>query len=295
MSRAEHHHIVPRSYLERFATDAGELAMFDKSTEKWIDLHASNAAVRSDFYTVDLINEGASDEVEQALGRIEGRMATALRHVDEGVWPPDEEDRQAFADFIGLQSVRGVDFRDSIQSFYDEVGQKMGDLIAATGAGLRKTFAEEHGRPPTEEEFEDLKRSMKGMEIRADIPRNYHVVLMLQMAGEQALIVYAKRLSVLTASEAHFITADVPLALWAETPGPFGSVSVMIADEVCLPIDREKCLLLNHPTGDTERGEETTAEVDAVRVDEVNRRIVNQAARFIFCHPDDVAMVQRLM
>jgi hypothetical protein len=98
--------------------------MFDKSTGEWIETHASNAAVRSDFYTVDLINEGASDEVENALGEIEGRMLTALRAIDQGEWPPDEEDRRAIADFVGLQSVRGTDFRDSIQDFYDRVGQR---------------------------------------------------------------------------------------------------------------------------------------------------------------------------
>jgi hypothetical protein len=60
----------------RFATDDGELAMFDKSTGNWIDTHTSNAAVRSDFYTVDLINEGASDEVEKALGNTKDEFGT---------------------------------------------------------------------------------------------------------------------------------------------------------------------------------------------------------------------------
>jgi hypothetical protein len=36
------------------------------------------------------------------------------------------------------------------------------DIVEA--AGLRKAFAEEHGRAPTEEEFEELKRSMSRME-----------------------------------------------------------------------------------------------------------------------------------
>ncbi len=40
MPRAERHHIVPHGYLLRFATDDGELAMFDKLTREWIDNHA---------------------------------------------------------------------------------------------------------------------------------------------------------------------------------------------------------------------------------------------------------------
>lgn len=239
----------------RFSTSDGELCMYDKSTAKWINTHASNAAVRSDFYTVDLVNEGASDEVERALGNIEGRMTTALTHFDEGKWPPDEQDRQAIGGFVGLQSVRGPDFRESSQDSYDRVGQKMADLIVATGAGLRKAFAEEHGRVPTEEEFQELQQSMTRMEVRAEIPRNYHVTLMLETAEEQALVVYAKQLHVLSAPEdSNFVTADVPLALWSEVPGPFGAISVMMAHEVCLPIDRYRCLMLNHPAGEEDRG-----------------------------------------
>jgi hypothetical protein len=108
------------------------------------------------------------------------------------------------------------------------------------------------------------------------------------MAGEQAPIVYAKQLRVLnTSEEPHFVTADVPLALWSEIPGPFGALSVMMADEVLLPIDRSHCLLLNHPAAEADRGPETIEQVDAGRVEQINRRVIDQAHRFVFCHPDD--------
>jgi hypothetical protein len=58
-------------------------------------------------------------------------------------------------------------------------------------------------------------------------------------------------------------------AVWSETPGPFGAISEMMADEVCLPINRQRCLLLNHPGGENDRGEETFQEVDATRVEEI--------------------------
>lgn len=269
--------------------------MYDKAEAKWIETHASNAAVRSDFYTVDLLNEGASDEVERALGVIEGRMMSAVRTIDEGEWPPTEEGRQALADFIGLQSVRGTDFRDFIQASYDQVGQKLADVIAATGAGLRRAFVEVHGRVPKDEELEEVRKGMAGVEVRADIPRNYQVVVMLQMAGEQALIVYQKQLHVLEAKDAAvFVTADIPVALWSQTRGPFWGTSVMMADEVHLPLDRRRCLLLNHPSSEKERGTETITMADAARVAELNSRIFTQAHRFVFCHPDDVAVLNEL-
>jgi hypothetical protein len=36
-----------------------------------------------------------------------------------------------------------------------------------------------------------------------------------------------------------------------------------------------------------DRGEETLQEVNSSRVDETNGRIVDQAARFVLCHPDE--------
>lgn len=262
--------------------------MYDKSVGEWIETHASNAAVRSEFYTVDVIDEGASDEVERALGTIEGKMGVALTHIDGGAWPPSEEDRQAIADFVGLQSVRGPEVREYVQNSYDQVGQKMADVIAATGSGLRRAFVEVQGREPTDQELEDLQQSMSRAEVRTLIPRNFHVTLMLDLAGDQALIVYAKQLNLLVAPTGHhFATSDVPLILWSEQPGPFGAISVMMADEVCVPLDRNHCLLLNHPEGENGRGPETIQQIDKERVAEINVRLINQAHRFVFCHPED--------
>lgn len=288
-SRAEHHHIVPRSYLLRFSGGSGELCMHDKSGGEWIETHASNAAVRSNFYTVDLIEEGASDEVESALGTIEENMIHALARVDEGIWPPAEEDRQAIANFTGLQSVRGPDLREFVQTSYDRVGQKLADAIAVSGSGLQKAFTEVMGRHPTDEEIQTLKESMTRTEVRAQIPRNYFITLMLELAGEQARISFAKQLHLLIAPAGrHFVTSDAPLALWSAEPGPFGSVSLMTADEATLPLDRGRCLLLRHPEAEGDRGSEMTCEVDAERVVEINQRTVDHATRFVFCHPDDV-------
>jgi hypothetical protein len=34
-----------------------------------------------------------------------------------------------------------------------------------------------------------------------------------------------------------FLTSDSPVAMWGESPGPFGSTSLMMPDEVYLPLD----------------------------------------------------------
>lgn len=90
----------------RACSHLGAIAMLDKQSDQWTTTHRRNAAVQTGFHTVDTV-DGESDQVERALGRIEGAMATALRNIDSGRWPPNENDRRAIAEFLGLQVVRG--------------------------------------------------------------------------------------------------------------------------------------------------------------------------------------------
>lgn len=283
MSQARRHHVVPRSYLLRFADESGLLSMLDMANGTWSMPHASDAAVRIGFYTVDM-DTGPSDEVERALGTIEGGMIEVLRRLDHGLWPPDEQTRQAIANFVGLQVVRGADFRERIDDFHNRVARKMARLMGATGAGLRAAFRETQGREPEDEELEELKRGLSRAEVSAEVPRNLHVLTMLQSAGTQAYVSYAKRLHLLTSEgEGLFVTSDAPVAMWTESPGPFGSTSLMMADEVYLPVDPQKCLLLTHPEDEHRRGAETRQRVARARAREINLRIAAQAHRFVFC------------
>lgn len=63
-------------------------------------------------------------------------------------------------------------------------------------------------------------------DVRAEIPRNYDVKLMLEMAGELALISYAKRLSLLEGRNgSEFLTADAPVTMKGRGRGGWSSLS----------------------------------------------------------------------
>jgi hypothetical protein len=82
-----------------------------------------------------------------------------------------------------------------------------------------------------------------------------------------------------------FITGDVPVTLWTSMPGPFGAVGFMTADEVCLPVDPGRCLLLSHPISEGHRGEEVRSLVDDGGVRVINARTISAANRFVFRRP----------
>jgi hypothetical protein len=213
-------------------------------------------------------------------------MAAALRHLAEGIWPPAEEDRRAIAEFVGLQVVRGSDFREKVDDFFDRVAKKLAQHMGVTGAGLASAYRQAHGRDPTEAELRDLQRSLAEGSVTAKASQNYHVMLLLQSAGELALIAYAKRLSLLESDPGSvFVTGDVPVTMWDSSPGSFGSTSLMMADEVCLALDPTRSLLFMHPEGPNQRGQELREGIPDARVRELNRRAVAEAHRFVFCRP----------
>jgi hypothetical protein len=67
--------------------------------------------------------------------------------------------------------------------------------------------------------------------------------------------------------------------------GPFRAVGYMTADEVCLPVDPGRCLVLGHPVSQGDRGEEFRSPVDDGRVEEINGRTMTAANRFVFKRP----------
>jgi hypothetical protein len=284
-ARAKRHHIVNRAYLKRFADQSGKLLQHDKTKGNWTETSPDNAAVRSEFYTVET-EDGRSDVLENALSSIEGGMMSAISAIDKGDWPLSDHDREAIAAFVGLQLVRGVDYRDSTTAFQREVAEKMLRMMGATGSGLARAFRETQGREPTSEELQELRRVAMTANVDVEVPRNVDAHLILEGASVQAEIAYAKSLHVLACSEDIFFTSDRPITLWQESPGPLGSVSFMLSDEACLPLDVNHCLMMRHPHEVNHRGEETLQDVSGGEARALNARMFGQAYRFVYCRPD---------
>jgi hypothetical protein len=122
MSEPRRHHLVPQSYLRRFADERHQVRAVSRN-----DLGRSfvtsilNAPVERDFYALET-DEGWSQELEKQLGHFEGLAADAVSRILEGWFPPSADDRELVAAFVALQFLRGSDMREAVQGLVGHLG-----------------------------------------------------------------------------------------------------------------------------------------------------------------------------
>ena len=90
-------------------------------------------------------------------------------------------------------------------------------------------------------------------------------------------------------SEPGLVLTDRPLILSSIVPGL--AVGLENADEIVLPLDRRTALALYN---DRDIGETVIRDPQHIGIDELNQRLVQQAASEVYCHPDDVNRLQRV-
>jgi hypothetical protein len=73
-------HIVPRGYLERWAT-SGRVRVFDGKTGKVFPANVLDAATRAHYHTVELKDGSRTDELEGLFSKIEGPLIPVLERL----------------------------------------------------------------------------------------------------------------------------------------------------------------------------------------------------------------------
>lgn len=102
-------HIVPKFYLRAWAENE-RIAMRDAESGVEEIRNLKTAGVLRDFYLRERPDGDEIYDVEWSLGEAENAAAPLLRKLPKQ-WPPSPEDRNALAQFLGLQHLRGPAFR----------------------------------------------------------------------------------------------------------------------------------------------------------------------------------------
>jgi len=122
--RTKKSHIVPQSYLKRFALDGEHLWVFDKASLKSYGANVRDVAQERAFYEIetDPNGTGASPQIiEQYLAQIEGETSQAVDNLlarcdPEGV--PNEL-RDPLAKLVALQMARTKEVRMRLNNFFE--------------------------------------------------------------------------------------------------------------------------------------------------------------------------------
>lgn len=264
---ARESHIVPKFFLRRFRGQDGLILVFDKqaATET---RRSPKSLTRRDFYMLTAPDGRQSDVVERLLSsKVESPAAQALRRIDAGHFPPTPEDRARLAYFMGMQLVRGPEFRVMVDRLAEE--QRKGKVEP-----LHPELGEELLEAISEAAAEEALWRARSQEFK--------IRTMIEMAPKVAGVLYG--LHWILISGDGFLTADMPISMWDKATRRAGTdIGVASADEILMPISPVAAVLLVPPTGEVTKTERFQLPEGGVA--EARNLIWHVAERYTYRHP----------
>lgn len=280
------HHTVPRFYLERFA-DAG-----DRVQQVWLPgdrqhpVSISSASVIRDFYNINIGTKEEptlSDFWEKRFSEVEGMAAKAFEAVvDDRIWPPRDEDRDAIALWAALQHLRSPAIRNQQQ---DHVAAIIRVQTAVAGiAHLKKVMTEglqrEVGEAELECEWEDLTKP-GGPKI--ELGASAHIRILRDLIEPTAQMFAGCRWMLYRFRRRALLTSDTPVTLLAHPDAhPMMGVGLGTAGAFLVPLSRRVGLYMGQPEMPDTHLQGTT-----VIARYFNSLTANNARRSVFHHPAD--------
>lgn len=281
------HHILPRFYLERFASEAGQLTQVWLPGDRSHLISVNDATVETDFYSISTHDGSLDDFWERQFSVTEGLAQAAFREVvDERHWPPSESARRAIAEWVALQYLRSNALRRQISDHRSAI------IRLQTGVGgverLRRVMEAGLGRPVADDELEaewgDLTKP-GGTHLLTDV--RDHIELLVDLIGPTAQLLFDSGWVIVRFDRKRLWTSDSPVSLRsAASDSLWTGVGLATADSYLVPLSRFDGLMITvgNP-GDLEHMG-TTAIAKLFNFD-----TSNNARKFVLHHPDDTDIV----
>lgn len=278
------HHLVPRSYLERWAED-GRVRVTEVDSRRSYCASPEKVGRETDFYRLEA--DGVDEDevpplaLEVLLSEIEGSAKLGLDELLE-FGEPTPENGMFLAWFIALQATRGRGFRATLRAQANEIARLQYETMDE--AGVRR-----------------LMRSNGGAATDADVAAGMDAIAKI-VAGEWKLTPQDAALAGLAAQaaeelvgllllERHWLVYDTP-ALLVTCDEPVVPVGGPLADRgeqagfgdapvILFPLTPSKLLVLLR----RDLQPEGRRELDAVELADVNRELMAASTRWVFEKP----------
>ena len=248
---ARKHHILPRSYLKRFAQE-DKIWVLDFELTRQYQSNIADAATIKDFYIVKTIEKDEDDCIEQNfLSKIESIGHEAIDNIIKTRTFQNRPEWDYLVNFTALMYVRTPVFRQILLETYEHFANKMTKEMLkdeATFNGIMKEVKNKV-KPGSTLSYEKALEVQKHSNITVDIPRTYYVRLMMEYANSLVPVIGKMTPNLLCipyGCEAKFVTGDVPIIPVPRKPN---TSKVWIGDSNCdlyFPLSSHCCLVLNY-------------------------------------------------
>ena len=249
--RAKKQHILPHSYLKRFATE-DQVWVHNFQQKKSYVNNIRDAACIDDFYTVQTVDHEKDDCIESGfLSQIEGIGNPIISAMTDGMIIPTGHDKALFSNYLAITYTRGFWFRQILSEVHEHFANDLAEKLISNKELYENTmenFKKETGVDSVLT-FEEAKEIHAKSEISMKMPRTYYVEQMILYAAPLVNLFYGMNLNLLYASpqsKAKFITSDKPIAVI--TNGPLGKYEKWIEDPEAVlyfPLSSLSCLMID--------------------------------------------------
>jgi hypothetical protein len=263
--RPKAHHVLPQFYLRAWSDERGLIAMLNRDGKE-VKTGSKALAVENDFYTVTNPQGEKDGIVEKALAEIDAQGAAAHSALLRCEFPLEPEQKIAFAEWLGLQWVRGRSSRASGRELADKM-QKMLNKFGLQNADIKESS---EGEPDSDSEDldEDIplgagpaievpdlshipKDEREKLEIELDnyefvIPKEFQLLQMLKMRSPAALPFLEAEWHLLQFEDKLLFTSDEPIILqrnW-RPENKFLGIGPASADHIYVPLSPNLCLAM---------------------------------------------------
>ncbi len=248
---ARKHHILPESYLKRFAKNK-QIWQLDFELKKSNRVSIKDAATIHDFYTVKTIHKQEDDLVEQKfLSQIESLPGPVIDTIIEKHTLPKGTDWDYLANFIALMYVRGPLFRQKILEIYEHYIKKLDEHLLSDEKVWNEIMAQvkKDKDIPLDTTYQQALDAHKNCNVTVSIDRTFYVKTMMEFAAFLVPIIWKMTPNLLIApyiSDARFVTGDVPIIPIPRKPNVTGIWIDNPDFDLYFPLSSKFCLLLNY-------------------------------------------------
>jgi hypothetical protein len=240
---ARKHHIVPQSYLRRFASE-DVLWVLDFHNRSHRESSVGNAAVIKDFYAIQTPERDKDDCVEDGLSRFGETQARPLidQILDRHTFPQGKSWVE-FVIFVALMYVRGPWLRQIMAERLDHAGAEMMDRLHGSPQVYQRSPL---GQFTYEESLEIYNNIWN--KVFPQIKRTAYVDFMLRNAKDYYqlfLRMTPNLIYVQPPGESIFVTSDRPVIAMPTKPGPKPSNMASSNVDIYFPLSSRACLILN--------------------------------------------------
>jgi hypothetical protein len=279
--RTRKQHILPRSYLKRFA-QGDKIWVSDFELKKQYQRNIDDAATITDFYTVKTIEKDEDDIIieQNFLGEIESIAKDAIDHIIKKRTFKDRPQWDYLVNFTAQMYVRTPWFRQIILEIYEHSVNAMAKGILKDESIFNDAMQKIKDKIKPDEilSYEKALEAQKHSNITVDIPRTYYIKLMMEYANKLVPIIGQMThhlFFVPLGIEANFVTGDVPIIA---APRNSDSTGMWIGDPNCdlyFPLSSKCCLVLNYDSLST------VTEVDKIKIAFINHLMACNCTRII--------------